>query len=888
MGLSGILFLVLTAGIIHLEIALDADFDGSGRVDFLDFVAFAQAFGSSQAKFDLNGSGTVDFGDFVSFARAFGQTSGPQEPDDMPRLRKYGVEHPVFPVDHPIWNLERTKVEADDWVGRSNDELRSHIDEQGARRGDNALMLEVLQRLSLEYARTGEVRYAYKAAVILDRYAEVIGVWPFFDQAGKETYPHDVMLPQYGTEMPPHYGAFWSTWHPYDLQESHVLALAYDQIVSSGQMEALAEETGQDVRLKIERDLLYANLEIADRYPLMYNNTDANLLLGLLFWGQALGDPELVHRAIRFGDGLRKIAYFPSSFWHEGSPSYHMMITGRWAIYYPMVCLDAYSDPPYYRDPVDRGRFDGTDFHARYQPMLDQAALQMQKWVLPNGHYAAVHDTHWESNTTDRWDCYGVLDEYAPDESRPALHTWVGHATLGRGSGNSQVQAQLHFSGTYGHDHQDNLNLFLWARGKELLSETDYYGEGNRSWAASTAAHNTVVIDETNQLTRSTASQRRYTTIDSVPGVENAWFPRTRLKHGSALTDGQLRLFATDGPGVQVVEVDGQRAYPSSRARLYRRTVALVETGDDDVYIVDIFRVRGGLRHDWMLHGPLQDAHTVTSSLNLSSWTGTRHTYLSQPSSSTTSDTWWVEFTTTDGTAIRTTMLPSSSTDVTLFQGPGIRTTEQRTFVDVRRIGAESVFVAVHEPHGGTPRVRSAELAPIQSGSETAVAVQVTLSDRIDTILSTLDATGTLSTGDVTFRGRFGFLSAAQNQYRKLYLADAELLQAGATRLEAPVAHAGSVLSTTISEAGDATDAFIIDSPLPEGDHAGKLFLTTDGDGSTRGFIIKSANGTTVEVDRNPGMTVEDGHVKLQYFPNWGIPGDLSFRIINTASQTNP
>ena len=233
-------------------------------------------------------------------------------------------------------------------------------------------------------------------------------------------------------------------------------------------------------------------------------------------------------------------------------------------------------------------------------------------------------------------------------------------------------------------------------------------------------------------------------------------------------------------------------------------------------------------------------------------------------------------------------MLPSSSTDVTFFEGPGIRAAEQRTFVDVRRIGTESIFVAVHEPHGGTPRVRSAELVPIQSGSEMAVALRVTLVDRTDTILSTLDHTGTLTTTDVSFRGRFGFLSDAQSGNRSLYLADAELLYAGGSRLETSAAHTGSVLRTMIAEQGDAMDAFIIDSPVPDGDHAGKLFLTTDGDGSTRGFIIKSASGTTVEVDRNPGMSVENGYVKLQYFPNWGIPGDLSFRIISTALQTNP
>ncbi|MDE2998713.1 MAG: hypothetical protein OXU79_06500 [Gemmatimonadota bacterium] len=56
-----------------------ADFDGNGRVDFSDFIAFAQNFGRSDgdadydAKFDLNGNDSVDFGDFIAFAQQFGQ-----------------------------------------------------------------------------------------------------------------------------------------------------------------------------------------------------------------------------------------------------------------------------------------------------------------------------------------------------------------------------------------------------------------------------------------------------------------------------------------------------------------------------------------------------------------------------------------------------------------------------------------------------------------------------------------------------------------------------------------------------------------------------------------------------------------------------------------------
>ena len=49
------------------------DFNGDGVTDFGDFFLFADAFGSTDARFDLDGSGVVDFGDFFLFADAFGQ-----------------------------------------------------------------------------------------------------------------------------------------------------------------------------------------------------------------------------------------------------------------------------------------------------------------------------------------------------------------------------------------------------------------------------------------------------------------------------------------------------------------------------------------------------------------------------------------------------------------------------------------------------------------------------------------------------------------------------------------------------------------------------------------------------------------------------------------------
>ncbi len=55
----------------------NADFDGSGTVDFPDFLQFAQAFGTTEALYDLDNNGTVDFADFLLFVQVFGSEAAP-------------------------------------------------------------------------------------------------------------------------------------------------------------------------------------------------------------------------------------------------------------------------------------------------------------------------------------------------------------------------------------------------------------------------------------------------------------------------------------------------------------------------------------------------------------------------------------------------------------------------------------------------------------------------------------------------------------------------------------------------------------------------------------------------------------------------------------------
>jgi hypothetical protein len=74
-GLDGVWGLNLVPEVV---VDVDADFDGSGAVDFPDFLTFVAAFGlpssdpGIDARTDLDESGTVDFSDFLLFVAVFG------------------------------------------------------------------------------------------------------------------------------------------------------------------------------------------------------------------------------------------------------------------------------------------------------------------------------------------------------------------------------------------------------------------------------------------------------------------------------------------------------------------------------------------------------------------------------------------------------------------------------------------------------------------------------------------------------------------------------------------------------------------------------------------------------------------------------------------------
>ena len=92
-----VIFLLLPAYVHAAPTAADCDFNNSGKVDFADFVAFSQGYGTTQTQFDLNGDGAVDFRDFVIFAQFYGQTiTTPPPTTDAPVGIQVGMQAPDF------------------------------------------------------------------------------------------------------------------------------------------------------------------------------------------------------------------------------------------------------------------------------------------------------------------------------------------------------------------------------------------------------------------------------------------------------------------------------------------------------------------------------------------------------------------------------------------------------------------------------------------------------------------------------------------------------------------------------------------------------------------------------------------------------------------------
>ncbi|MFC1890232.1 heparinase II/III family protein [Thermodesulfobacteriota bacterium] len=822
-----------------------------------------------------------------------------------------GAVRPLHATVHPVNNpsgdvseiLARVSVEN----GMTDIQLRGEISDDGRNDPRNLEMKDAAHDFALLYHMTSDYAYAHKSAVILGRFAEVFPGWPVHERDGS-SHPQDgdYYSRWDGTGL-------WCDWYYMDLETCQELVLAYDLIYNSGAMEDL----GAGAQATIESDLIRRQVEVNSRWAFNYGNMEGDRLEGLVIWGRAAIEPGWVHQAVTWYRAMVQVAYYADGIWGEGSPAYHAQITGR-MVNIPNM-LAGYSDPAGYispeaqaGNPYDDLRFDTLDLNGELGDWIDVIRGGIHCLCLPNDYFLAVHDSQFTKR-----DWYGERTTTFP----MALFDY-GHAVMGSGTGADQFQAHLHFSGTHGHDHLDCLNIVLWDFDREMFSETDYYGvESTRDWNEKTAAHNTVVVNEEDQLDRFT-DDFGLGPDDDIPWVPN--WPHREFNSDTRHKGDLLLWEQFDNDEIQVVEVEGSRSYLETDT--YRRLVVAVKFSGDDYYLVDIFRVRernafgcmmkGMTTYDWMLHGNLGEDYTIQISLPLSFKSGTHHGHLGNLWRAYTDEAWNAEIRCPGGETVKTIMMGSPNTEVIVGDAPAIRRSGNESYLDVRRVASDSVFIAVHEPYQGAPRIESVEplvFSPDDAGAMVA-GVRVTLAGgRRDTLVSTMDdpaypVRATEDGSDIEIAGRLGFVTESGGEIERMLLARGSYFRVGTHEISGDTSYSGAVNGLNRLKAGANDNSIQTAEALPtDAELEGRTMLLDYGDGATHGFTIRDihedAGDRKIRIylqysQDNPGGFDEPGQeaddpriefrdngslVKMMSFPNYGIRGGCSFLIPGSA-----
>ncbi|MGB7156446.1 MAG: heparinase II/III family protein, partial [Tepidisphaeraceae bacterium] len=340
-----------------------------------------------------------------------------------------------------------------------------------------------------------------------------------------------------------------------------------------------------------------------------------------------------------------------------------------------------------------------------------------------------------------------------------------GLAILRSGAGEHARAVTLRAGPTLNHGHFDEMNLNVYARGYEMSYDLGY-GLGSThtqvGWAKQTASHNTVLVDERSQLS-------------------------------AGRSGGSIRAFAAM-PGLQFVSTTSAAPYAAQGVTRYDRTIAMIDADDHASYLLDVFRVQGGARHDYVFHG--HGTQLTTDGLDLGPeqpgslagadvdwgarqgsdgdikgivgkeyWNpppGNGLGFLVKPRrapepKSVWSATWEIDA--EHDARLRLNMLPAPGTTVTTAEAPGIYPHFPKAAYVLARRAADkdlsSTFAAVIEPYGAARAVKT--ITPLGDASDRAVAVKIELaSGRIDYLVCRdIEVDGAPSTwkdGDVELR----------------------------------------------------------------------------------------------------------------------------------------
>lgn len=538
--------------------------------------------------------------DFATYYRSGLDESGNYDPRRADRKLLYNTEHP-----DPADPLHRFGV--DDGEGYAEGAKRWRFIGAYLLYGQWTQRIETgFRNLARAYAITGDRRYAHKAAILLDRIADL---WPTFDYASQGLVYERA---RYGGGVAGYvYYAINSAY------QAMYLATAYDQIYDGitndadlvrflskkGPNKRSFDDIQRNIETRIFRHILDHPYQIRTNYP--GQERALALIRTVLDWpanrDQLRAELDAIVRDAVAVDGLsgekglagyasiapRELAEILEEYagLDEGLIAYllprHPKLRDTYRFHF-----DTWINHEYYPQSGDSGSFArkspvyaGLVFNGAVYSLLGRLAeatgdpmYRQMAWMgnggttagLPHdifakdpaGYAAAVEAAvarhgAWPavaSVNKEEWRLAILRHRTAPDAA-----VWLDYDSV------PECRLKSHY-------HRDAMNLGLFAKGLDLLPEFGYpavqYGDWDTPqalWHKRTAAHNTVVVDGKDQ------------------------------SGGAA----RCTLWSAGGP-VQAVRASSPAQIGG---RSYDRTVVMVETGPRDFYVLDVFEVAGGRQH---------------------------------------------------------------------------------------------------------------------------------------------------------------------------------------------------------------------------------------------------------------------------------------------------
>ncbi|MSS73752.1 MAG: hypothetical protein EXS64_20025 [Candidatus Latescibacteria bacterium] len=755
-------------------------------------------------------------------------------------------------------------------------------------------MLDAVRMLALAYRLTGTPRYARTAVQTLVRLSDCFRGWLYHDywdtvadcdplyaawhdrslplewkrnlftSAYEKDEPHRAaMLQSYWGAGRVHPGVgwaegLWSVCTAYDL--------TYDATDRDGKplwTRALREKVERDLILEwvIEEEPFVGGRGKAENVT----NKSPGVYQAQASVARCLGIPELADTALSGCKAIRDRSVGYDGFGHE-SPGYN---ASNLAILPILETLHGFRWPrgfagrrgkvdPYRTDPlvplmlragVDQLRTDG-----RYLPLSDTMETPLKEATLgwpPSGRRSSQRIAFMLEIGARRFPEYFAdklpfiyryrgcdpteyalmrLDagEIAPKREPgkelelPEIYfpAWMT-AILRHGCGKKGTVLALPFNPAGGHMHYDNLSLYYVDRGRTILGDQGYLATSPaQAWVKSTFSHNLVIVDGQQQHLR-TGKLRR----------------------------PSLRMMVTS-PRVSVVEASSEVYDP---CREYRRLVALIKGPDAQTFAVDIFRVKGGARHDYRLFSELASSDAEDGALDFIGLPMPPERPLPGVGASQRAEdisalrpcraaehppSSWQAIWKEKGHRYRLWML-SQVDSVQASDGPGQEDREQPgrrvRYLDAVRTGRDlsSAFVAVHEPGTGIlPITRAVRLEVPDRAGPDAAALRV--ESKWGTYLVFSEFRREAEVEGVRFRGKFGILCRTSEGGRWWLTCGATALQSAGFGFEnAPASWSGRVV-------GQTETALTADANRPAG-------WTSSPQGVTNYVLVKTGAYATVQ-----------------------------------------